>query len=204
MPTIPVVQAIMRTNEVLAEEIRRRLDEAGVFGLNLMASPGAGKTTFVEGTIGRLKNRLRLGYVDGDIATVFDAERIAALDVPVVQINTGGDCHLDAAMLGPALDRLPLPDLDLLIVENVGNLICPASFNLGTHLNVLIASLPEGDDKPYKYPPPVSGSRRPDFEQDRPAALPPFRRRAFLAGGRNTQSRRDHFPDIGAARERLG
>jgi hydrogenase nickel incorporation protein HypB len=153
MPTIPVVQAIMRTNEVLAEEIRRRLDEAGVFGLNLMASPGAGKTTFVEGTIGRLKNRLRLGYVDGDIATVFDAERIAALDVPVVQINTGGDCHLDAAMLGPALDRLPLPDLDLLIVENVGNLICPASFNLGTHLNVLIASLPEGDDKPYKYPP---------------------------------------------------
>jgi hydrogenase nickel incorporation protein HypB len=152
MPRIPVVQNILHANQVLAAEVRQRLDESGVFGLNLMASPGAGKTTFIGATVSLLKNRRRLGYVDGDIETVLDAERIAALGVPVVQINTGGDCHLDANMLGPALDELPLADLDLLLVENVGNLVCPANFSLGTHLNVLIASVPEGDDKPYKYP----------------------------------------------------
>ena len=152
MPTIPIVQNILHANQILAYEVRQRLDEAGVFGLNLMASPGAGKTTFIGGTVNQLKDRLRLGYIDGDIDTVIDAERIAALGVPVVQINTGGNCHLDANMLCSALSELPLADLDMLIVENVGNLVCPANFKLGTHLNVLIASVPEGDDKPYKYP----------------------------------------------------
>lgn len=157
MTTIPVVENILHANEVLAEELRRRLDAAGVFGLNLMASPGAGKTSLITATINRLKRRLRIGYVDGDIATTVDAERIAALDVPVVQINTGGNCHLDANMLNPALDELPLDALDVILVENVGNLVCPANFQLGTHLNILIASVPEGDDKPYKYPPMYRG-----------------------------------------------
>ena len=157
MTRIPVVENILHANEVLAEELRRRLDDAGLFGVNLMASPGAGKTSLITATIERLKDRLRIGYVDGDIASTVDAERIAALGVPVVQINTGGNCHLDANMLNPALDALPLGELDLMLVENVGNLVCPANFRLGTHLNVLIASVPEGDDKPYKYPPMYRG-----------------------------------------------
>ncbi|MBN1992039.1 MAG: hydrogenase nickel incorporation protein HypB [Anaerolineae bacterium] len=157
MPRIPVVENIMQANQVLAAELRQRLDAAGVVGLNLMASPGAGKTSFIIGTVNRLQHKARMGYVDGDIETTLDAERIAELGLPVVQINTGGSCHLDANMLGPALNELPLDELDLMLVENVGNLICPANFELGTHLNVLIASVPEGDDKPYKYPPMYRG-----------------------------------------------
>jgi hydrogenase nickel incorporation protein HypB len=157
MTKIPVVEKIMHANNLLAETVRARLDAAGLFGLNVMASPGAGKTTFISDTIKRLKDEVRIGYVDGDIETTIDAERVATLGVPTVQINTGGNCHLDANMLGPALGQLPLESLDLLIVENVGNLVCPANFQLGTHLNVLIASVPEGDDKPYKYPPMYRG-----------------------------------------------
>ncbi len=152
MAQIPVVENILHANQVLADELRQRLDTAGVYGINLMASPGAGKTTFTTSTINRLKERLQIGYVDGDIASTVDAEKVATSGVPVVQINTGGNCHLDANMLNPALDQLPLDTLDVLLVENVGNLVCPANFQLGTHLNVLIASIPEGDDKPYKYP----------------------------------------------------
>ena len=157
MPRIPIVENIMHANEVLAGELRQRLDAAGVFGINMMASPGAGKTSFITGTVNRIKDKVRIGYVDGDIETVIDAERIANLGLPVVQINTGGNCHLDANMLNPALDELPLDKMDLMLVENVGNLVCPANFELGTHLNVLIASVPEGDDKPYKYPPMYRG-----------------------------------------------
>lgn len=157
MTRIPVVENILHANEVLADELRRQLDAARVLGLNVMASPGAGKTSFITGTVARLKDTLRIGYVDGDIATTIDAERIAALGVPVVQVNTGGNCHLDANVIGPALAELPLPGLDLLLIENVGNLVCPANFQLGTHLNVLVASVPEGDDKPYKYPPMYRG-----------------------------------------------
>ena len=149
---IPVVERILQANDDLAESVRRRFDEAHVLAVNLMASPGAGKTSLIQATVQALRDRLRLGYVDGDIATTLDAERVAQYGLPVVQINTGGDCHLDAAMLSPALDQLPLADLDLLLVENVGNLVCPANFRLGTHLNVLVASVPEGDDKPFKYP----------------------------------------------------
>jgi hydrogenase nickel incorporation protein HypB len=142
----------MSANDQLAAANRVRLDEAAVFGLNVMASPGAGKTSLIARTVEALKNELRIGAVDGDIATTLDADRIAALGVPSVQINTGGACHLDAAMLQSAFTQLQLTALDLLIVENVGNLVCPSSFQLGVHRSILIASVPEGDDKPYKYP----------------------------------------------------
>ncbi|NLE45546.1 MAG: hydrogenase nickel incorporation protein HypB [Chloroflexi bacterium] len=149
---IAVVEDILSANDQLAAVNRARLGAAGVLGINLMASPGAGKTSLITRTVIALRDEYRIGAVDGDIATTLDADRIAALGVPAVQINTGGNCHLDAVMLQSALPRLPLDDMDLLIVENVGNLVCPASFDLGTHRNVLIASVPEGDDKPYKYP----------------------------------------------------
>ncbi len=123
-----------------------------MFSINLMASPGAGKTSLITRTVEALRDDLAIGAVDGDVATTLDADRIAASGIPAVQINTGGACHLDAVMFQEALPQLPLESLDLLIVENVGNLVCPASFDLGVHRSVLIASVPEGDDKPYKYP----------------------------------------------------
>ncbi len=149
---ISVVENILSANDQIAQKNRAAFDEAGVFAINLMASPGAGKTTFIIKTLEALQGRLRMGVIEGDLATSIDAEKAAAAGIPAVQINTGGDCHLDAVMVANALPALPLTDLDLVIVENVGNLVCPASFALGTHLNVLIASIPEGDDKPYKYP----------------------------------------------------
>ena len=149
---VSVVEDILSANDQLAAANRERLDAAGVFAINIMASPGAGKTSLIMRTVQALKEELRIGAVDGDIATTLDADRIAALGVPAVQINTGGTCHLDAPMLQSALPQLPLEELDLLIIENVGNLVCPASFRLGVHRDVLIASVPEGDDKPYKYP----------------------------------------------------
>jgi hydrogenase nickel incorporation protein HypB len=150
---IPIVENILSANDRLAEENRRRIDAAGVFSINLMASPGAGKTSLIEQSLPRLADRLRVGVVDGDIATSLDADRAAAAGAKAsIQINTGGECHLDAVMLQGALAQLDLPQLDLLMVENVGNLVCPADFRLGTHKSVLIASVPEGDDKPYKYP----------------------------------------------------
>ena len=149
---VSVVEQILSANDQLADANRARLDAAGVFALNIMASPGAGKTSLIMCTVEALREEFRIGAVDGDIATTIDADRIAALGVPAVQINTGGTCHLDAAMLQRALPELPLEALDLLIVENVGNLVCPASFKLGVHRSILIASVPEGDDKPFKYP----------------------------------------------------
>jgi hydrogenase nickel incorporation protein HypB len=150
---IPVVEKILSANDRLAVENRARLDAAGIFAVNLMASPGAGKTSVIEQTLPRLKDSLRVAAVDGDIATSLDADRAAAAGAKAsVQINTGGECHLDAVMLREALDQLDLSQFDLLLVENVGNLVCPAEFQLGTHKSILIASVPEGDDKPYKYP----------------------------------------------------
>jgi hydrogenase nickel incorporation protein HypB len=150
--SVSVVENILSANDQLAAANRVQLDEAGVFAINVMASPGAGKTSLIMCTVKALKTEFGIGAVDGDIATTIDADRIAALGVPAVQINTGGNCHLDAPMLQSALPQLDLAELDLLIIENVGNLVCPASFKLGVHRNVLIASIPEGDDKPYKYP----------------------------------------------------
>jgi hydrogenase nickel incorporation protein HypB len=149
---IPVVEKILSANDRLATENRARFDAVGVFAINIMASPGAGKTSLIEQIVSALKDRLRIGMINGDIATSFDADRAAAAGAAAVQINTGGDCHLDAVMLQSALPQLDLANLDLVIVENVGNLVCPAEFQLGTHKNILVASIPEGDDKPYKYP----------------------------------------------------
>jgi len=150
---IPVVENILSANDRLAKENRACLDAAGVFSVNLMASPGAGKTSIIEQTLPRLKDQLRVAVVDGDIATSLDADRASAAGAQAsIQVNTGGECHLDAVMLQGALEQLVLNQFDLLIVENVGNLVCPAEFRLGTHKSVLIASIPEGDDKPYKYP----------------------------------------------------
>ena len=149
---VQVVENILSANDRLAGENRARLDQNRVLGLNLMASPGAGKTSLIERTLAGLADEFRVAVVDGDVATSIDADRAAAAGATAVQINTGGECHLDAVMLHGALEGLALNKVELLIVENVGNLICPASFALGTHASVLIASVPEGDDKPYKYP----------------------------------------------------
>ncbi len=150
--TVPVVENILSANEHLAQANRARLDATRTFAVNFMAAPGAGKTSLILRTIAALKPHYRLAGIDGDIATSLDADRIAALGVPAVQINTGGACHLDAVMVQRALAQVDLAHTDVLIIENVGNLICPANFPLGAHVNLLIASVPEGDDKPYKYP----------------------------------------------------
>ena len=150
---IPIVENILNANDKLAQTNRARIDAAGVFSINILASPGAGKTSLIEQTLPLLKGKLRVAAIDGDIATSIDADRAAAAGAgAAIQINTGGDCHLDAVMLHGALEQLDLTQFDLLIVENVGNLVCPANFKLGTHKTVLVASVPEGDDKPYKYP----------------------------------------------------
>ena len=147
-----IVEKILSANDRLAQENRGLFNAAGVFAINIMASPGAGKTSLIEQTVRALQGKLHIGMINGDIATSLDADRAAAAGALAVQINTGGECHLDAVMLHEALLRMDLKSIDLLIVENVGNLICPAGFALGTHKSVLVASIPEGDDKPYKYP----------------------------------------------------
>ena len=152
MSNIPVIQNILSANDQVALENRQRFEQAGVFALNLMASPGAGKTSVILATSERLAPALRAGVIEGDLASSIDADKIAAAGMPVVQINTGGGCHLDAPMIKTALPNLPLDEIDLLFIENVGNLVCPANFQLGSHLNVVVASVPEGHDKPYKYP----------------------------------------------------
>jgi hydrogenase nickel incorporation protein HypB len=149
---IPVVQNILSANDRLAEENARVLAEKDVLTVNIMASPGAGKTSLIVQTIEALRDRLRVGVIEGDVASRVDADTIEALGVPVVQINTGGTCHLDANMVHGALNQMPLSELDLLFIENVGNLICPTDFALGERIKVMISSVPEGDDKPYKYP----------------------------------------------------
>lgn len=149
---IPVVEKIMGANERLAAANRACLDAAATYSVNLMASPGAGKTSLIEHTVRGLAASMQLAVIDGDIATSIDADRAAAAGATAVQINTGGECHLDAVMLQEALGQLDLAPIDLLLVENVGNLICPVNFQLGTHASALVASVPEGADKPYKYP----------------------------------------------------
>lgn len=150
---VEIVKRIMDSNEQLAEQNRKKLEDHQVFAINVMASPGAGKTTFILQTIAKLPENLRMGVIEGDTAPVtIDSDKITEAGMPAVQINTGGDCHLDANMVGLAIDQLDLDDIDLLLIENVGNLVCPAGFALGNHANILISSTPEGDDKPYKYP----------------------------------------------------
>ncbi|MDA8090444.1 MAG: hydrogenase nickel incorporation protein HypB [Nitrospiraceae bacterium] len=152
MAKINVVSKILEANDRLAGENRKLFAEKGLFVINLMSSPGAGKTTVIENTIRTLGNKIKIGVIEGDIQGTSDAERIGALGVPVVQINTGGACHLDANMIREALTSLPVPELDLLIIENVGNLVCPAEFDVGEDTKAMLLSITEGEDKPLKYP----------------------------------------------------
>lgn len=149
---IKVTTRILDANDRIAEENKKLFKQAGVYVINLMSSPGAGKTSLLERTIQAIKDRVRVGVIEGDITGTKDAERIQSLGVPVVQINTEGACHLDANMIAEAVKDLPLKELDLLFIENVGNLVCPAEFKVGEDIKVMILSLTEGDDKPLKYP----------------------------------------------------
>jgi len=149
---VPVVQNILDANERLAALNRERFDKAGIYAINLMSSPGAGKTSLLEKTIDGLAGRLKMAVIEGDLQTAYDAERIQKKGVQAVQINTDGGCHLDGNMIQIAMDSLDLTDVDLLVIENVGNLVCPAEFNLGEHDKVTLLSVTEGDDKPMKYP----------------------------------------------------
>lgn len=149
---ISVVKNILEANQRIAEENRRRFSQNRLLVINLMSSPGAGKTSLLEKTILALKDDFRIGVVEGDIQSTYDAERIGQTGAPVVQINTGGACHLDSNMVEEALQNMDLARLDLLFIENVGNLVCPAEFNLGEDFKAMILSVSEGDDKPLKYP----------------------------------------------------
>jgi len=149
---IEVVKDILEANEQIAKKNRKMLDDNNVFAVNLMSSPGAGKTSLILQTIKRLKGKAKVGVIEGDVSSSMDAEAVGKEGVPVVQINTDGGCHLDANMIHNVLGKLPLKDIDLLFIENVGNLICPAEFALGAHKKVVISSIPEGHDKPFKYP----------------------------------------------------
>ena len=150
--SIEVITAILDANDRVAAHNRAHFDAHGVLAVNLMSSPGSGKTALLEATIRALGGELRIAVIEGDLATENDAARIRACGVPAVQITTGNACHLDAQMVHDALHDLPLAGLDVLFVENVGNLVCPASFDLGVHRNVTLLSVTEGDDKPAKYP----------------------------------------------------
>lgn len=152
MVKVRLATPVLQENNEVARENRERFRRHGIFVLNLMSSPGSGKTSTLERTIAHLACRLRMGVIEGDIYTTKDAERVEAHGVPVVQINTAGSCHLDARMIRPALDDFDLDNLDLLIVENVGNLVCPAEFDLGEDARVAVLSITEGNDKPMKYP----------------------------------------------------
>ncbi len=149
---ISVVSRILQANDKLAEDNRALFDAAGTLVVNIMSAPGAGKTSLLTRTIGALGGSPRVGVIEGDIQGTYDAEQIGGLGVPVVQINTGGACHLDASMVSEALNELDLEGIDILIIENVGNLVCPAEFNVGEHMKVMLLSISEGHDKPLKYP----------------------------------------------------
>jgi hydrogenase nickel incorporation protein HypB len=149
---ISVVRNILEANERIAEDNRHLFNENNLFVINLMSSPGAGKTSLLERTIDALKGNLRIGVIEGDVQSSEDAERIAKKGIPVVQINTGGACHLDGNMIRDTFSEFNFRDMDLLVVENVGNLVCPAEFKVGEDFKVMILSVTEGDDKPAKYP----------------------------------------------------
>ncbi|WP_293444390.1 hydrogenase nickel incorporation protein HypB [Persephonella sp.] len=150
--TVEVITKILDQNDRQAESNRKHFDRYGILAVNLMSSPGAGKTTLLEKTIETLSDQLKIGVIEGDLETNRDAERIKSKGAPAYQITTGQACHLDAFMVHEGIHYLPLESLDIVFVENVGNLVCPASYDIGTHINVVLLSVPEGDDKPAKYP----------------------------------------------------
>ena len=149
---ITIEQKILKKNADIASENRREIDRHGLLALGLLGAPGSGKTALLERLLGATRGRARSAVIEGDVQTDRDAQRIARLEVPAVQIVTNGTCHLEARMVQEALPELPLAGLDLLFIENVGNLVCPASYELGEHLRVLVTSTTEGEDKPLKYP----------------------------------------------------
>lgn len=152
MSEIKVVTNILQANDELTAQNRKKLDEKRIYVINLMSSPGSGKTSILEKIISKLKDDIRMAVIEGDLYTTMDAQRIEAKGVPVVQINTGGACHLDAYMIKDAIGSINLGGLDLLIVENVGNLVCPAEFEIGEDIKITVLSTTEGNDKPLKYP----------------------------------------------------
>jgi hydrogenase nickel incorporation protein HypB len=149
---IEIAEDIHADNELVARELRSRLGDEKIFLVNLMSAPGSGKTQTILRTVAELQTGLRCGVIEADIDSKVDAEAVAAEGIGAVQLNTGGFCHLDATMVAQGLDQLELADLDVVIIENVGNLVCPAEFDTGAMLKVMILSVPEGDDKPLKYP----------------------------------------------------
>lgn len=149
---IKIVKDIIEANDLIARTNRQRFDEMGATVFNLMSAPGAGKTTLLMKSLPLLKREYKVGVIEGDIATTFDAQKIERLGIPVVQINTGGACHLDANMIRNAIDGLGRKRLDIIVIENVGNLVCPAEFKVGEDYKIMIHSVTEGEDKPLKYP----------------------------------------------------
>jgi hydrogenase nickel incorporation protein HypB len=151
-----VLEGVLDANDALAQSNRQMFDEAGNYVVNMMSSPGAGKTALLEKTLEKLRGKLRLGILEGDVQTTLDADRLARFHVPLVQVNTdsgfGGECHLDANMVRSGLSELPLPEIETLIIENVGNLVCPAEFKVGEDTRVMVYSVTEGEEKPLKYP----------------------------------------------------
>jgi hydrogenase nickel incorporation protein HypB len=151
-----VQENVLDANDTLAQANRAQFDEAGNYVINMMSSPGAGKTALLEQTLERLRDKVRLGILEGDVQTTLDADRLARFHVPLVQVNTdpgfGGECHLDANMVRSGLSELPLDDIDILVIENVGNLVCPAEFRVGEDVRVMVYSVTEGEEKPLKYP----------------------------------------------------
>jgi len=149
---IKVLKNILSANNQIAEQNSRLLAGKSILAVNVMSSPGAGKTTLMLRTAEELKGKARIAVIEGDVSSSIDTEKLSQAGVTAIQINTGGGCHLDAGMVNSALLNLPLDELDIVFIENVGNLICPGEFELGEHLKVVISSTPEGEDKPYKYP----------------------------------------------------
>ncbi|MGH3087174.1 MAG: hydrogenase nickel incorporation protein HypB [Rubrobacteraceae bacterium] len=151
-----VMEGVLDANDALAQANRENFDKAGNFVVNMMSSPGAGKTALLEKTLEHLRGKPRLGILEGDVQTTLDADRLSRFHVPLVQVNTdpgfGGECHLDANMVRSGLAELPLADIDILIIENVGNLVCPAEFRVGEDARVMVYSITEGEEKPLKYP----------------------------------------------------
>lgn len=152
MSVITLERKVLEKNDIVASEIRKSFSEQKIFAINLVSSPGSGKTSIVEKTIANSKNKFRIAVVEGDVQTDLDAKRVDAFGVPVVQIVTNGACHLEAGLVRDALKSLRTKNVDLVIIENVGNLVCPAGYDLGEDLKVVVASTTEGDDKPLKYP----------------------------------------------------
>lgn len=149
---IKIGASVFQENDRIAKQVRQILKDKEIVSFNFMGSPGSGKTTILEKTVSLLKDKYRIGIIEGDIAGKYDAEKFEKFNIPVIQINTGGACHLDANMVKEGIENLPYHNLKIIFIENVGNLVCPAEFEIGTDVNVVVISVVEGDDKPEKYP----------------------------------------------------